>query len=298
MHLDKAKKQMLILMTLLVLLWGLEYIFAKRALEELDPLCLLFYKYIIAAALMLAIRLKREKGPLFQKRDIGLLVACAIFGDILYFYAEYAAMAYMPISLITIVLGFVPVVSVGIDLILYKRKAGKKVVAGIFVCIFGIALIIGVDFDLLFDGRIIGYLLAFSCIFSWNAYNFITASLHERYTTVSLSLNQLLFASAFLLPFAAANSPPLAAFSPDLIVQILYLGALSGTAGFLIMVRSLHILGPTTTAVFSNFLPVSATFCGWLFLGETIAPLQLAGGVIVIAAGYIVIKERGKMTDG
>ena len=36
------------------------------------------------------------------------------------------------------------------------------------------------------------------------------------------------------------------------------------------------------------------TIFGWLILKQTISPLQMLGGVIVITAGYIVIKEKGK----
>jgi drug/metabolite transporter (DMT)-like permease len=41
-------------------------------------------------------------------------------------------------------------------------------------------------------------------------------------------------------------------------------------------------------------MPVTTTFFGWLILKETILPLQMVGGVIVVLAGYIVIKEKDK----
>ena len=63
------------------------------------------------------------------------------------------------------------------------------------------------------------------------------------------------------------------------------------------MVRGLKVLGPTISAMFSNFLPVTATFFGWLFLGESIGVMQFIGGAIVIASSCIVIKEKGKMEE-
>lgn len=293
----KERRITCILMLFVVVAWGLDYVLAKKALDTLDPMCLLFYKYAAAFFLVFVIKCKMERGVWIRKKDILPFVLCAIFGEIAYFYCEYTAMDYIPISLISIIVSFVPVLSVLIERVVYKRKNSAKVVLGICLCIFGVVMIIGVDYRMLLQGKLIGYLLAFACVFSWNAYNFITASLHERYTSVTLTFNQLVCTLLLLLPYVIHRSPPVSTFTPELIWGLLYLGLISSGFGFLIQVKSLHVLGPTTASLFSNFLPVTATFFGWLILGETILPLQMAGGAIVIFAGYVVIKEKGKTED-
>jgi len=285
---------MYFLLCVLVCIWGLDYVVAKDALVLLDPLSLVFFKYIVATIFVLVVRLKTEKGPLFRKKDIWLFVVCAIFGDILYFFCEYTAMDYMPVSLISIVISLVPVISIVTEAIVFKRRTSKKVIIGVFVCIFGIVLIIGVDWHILLEGRLIGYILAFGCVLCWNIFNFVTESLHERYETVTLTLNQLLCTLIMLTPYVLFNLSKLPAFTPTLTGEVVYLGLLSCGIGFLIQVRGLHVLGPTTSVLFANFFPVTATFFGWLFLGETIEPIQIAGGAIVVIAGYFVIKEKGK----
>ena len=49
--------------------------------------------------------------------------------------------------------------------------------------------------------------------------------------------------------------------------------------------------------MFSNFLPVTATFFGWMFLGESIGVAQIAGGVIVVVSSCIVIREKGRLEE-
>ena len=98
-------------------------------------------------------------------------------------------------------------------------------------------------------------------------------------------------------PYAFTHMPDPETLTWGVIGGILYLGMLGTGVGFIIQVRSLHILGPTVSAIFSNFLPVTTTFFGWLFLKEIILPVQMLGGAIVIAAGYIVIKEKGRVED-
>ena len=57
----------------------------------------------------------------------------------------------------------------------------------------------------------------------------------------------------------------------------------------------LQKLGPTTSALYSNFLPVTTTFFGAIFLKESITLLQVIGGIVVVASAFIVIKEKGKL---
>lgn len=292
---QKDRKSSYILMVLLVFIWGYEYVAAKYALQILTPMTLIFFKYLIALFCLFGIKFIKDGKNFIKKRDIPWLIGCALFGELLYFWGEYSAMSYMPVSLITIVLAFVPALSVIIERIVYKNQANLKIYLGIFATIVGIVLVVGSDFSILFQGRILGYLLAFFAVLSWNVYNFLTKHLTEGYTVLTLTVNQIIFALLLSAPFALGNLPALADFTPKVVGGILYLGIASAGIGFLIYVKALGILGPTSTALFSNFLPVTATLCGWIFLGETIGFLQIIGGVIVIGAGCFVLREKGKL---
>jgi drug/metabolite transporter (DMT)-like permease len=219
-------------------------------------------------------KLWKDGTSFFQKRDIPLFIACAIFGELLYFWSEYSAMHYMPVSLITIVLSFVPVVSFLIERVAYGVKANGKI---------------------LLEGRIIGYLLAFFAVLSWNIYNFATKKLAGDYPALTLTVNQLICTVLLSAPIALGNMPPWSDFTPAILGGIMYLGLVSAGIGFLLYVKAIAILGPTPTALFSNFLPVTATFFGWVFLQESIGWVQLLGGVIVIIAGSLVIREKGRL---
>jgi drug/metabolite transporter (DMT)-like permease len=61
-------------------------------------------------------------------------------------------------------------------------------------------------------------------------------------------------------------------------LTVLYGSAI--TSLFVVLPR----LGAVDNAAVMNFEPVAALVLGWLVLGQTIAPLQLLGGAIVIAA--------------
>ena len=283
------------LLTFQVTAWGFDYVVAKQALELLQPLTLLFLKYFVGFIPIFIIKMRLDRKSIVRKKDIPLFILCSLFGEILYYFCEYTAMDYLPISMITIVLAFVPLVSILIDRILYKRRITKSMTVGVVVCILGVALIIGFDVNLILQSRWIGYLLAFGAVFLWNAYNFLTASLHDHYTSITLTFTQLACTACLLLPYAIHTMPSASEFTPGVVGGIVYLGVVNVAAGFLIAVRGLKVVGPTVCALFSNLLPVSSAFFGWILLGESLTWLQILGGIIVVASACVVIREKGKL---
>ena len=285
-----------ILMSCLVILWGFDYVVAKFGMYDLTPTELLFSRVVIGAATLGVVKIICRDRSFIRKRDIPLVAACAVFGEALYFECEFNAMTYLPVSLLTILLAFVPALSVVIERVVYKRRASSKIIIGVLFCIVGIVFVIGADFSILLQGRLLGYLLAFGAVICWNLFNFITAKL-EEYDSINLAFLQLTCAGIILAPMALHSLPPLTQWTGSLWLIVLYMGMINAAAGFVICVYTIKAIGPTPAAVYSDFMPVTTAFFGVVFLHETITPLQIIGGIIVIAAGYVVIREKGKLDE-
>ena len=285
-----------ILMIFLVFIWGFDYVVAKFGMYDLTPTCLLFSRISIGAITLGIVKVIRRDKRFFAKKDIPLVIACALFGEILYFECEFNAMSYLPVSLLTILLAFVPALSVLIERVIFKRKANRKIVIGILGCILGIVFVIGADFSILLEGRLFGYLLAFGAVICWNIFNFITEVL-KKYDSINLAFMQLTCAGLILMPPALHSMPALSTWPTSLWAIVLYMGIVNAALGFVICVFAIKNIGPTPAAVYSDFMPVSTAIFGMIFLHETITPLQIVGGIIVVAAGYIVIREKGKLDE-
>ncbi|MDR0885443.1 MAG: DMT family transporter [Clostridiales Family XIII bacterium] len=296
-NLFKSRKFAYVTMTLLVFAWGYEYVAAKAALETFSSFVLVGLKYIIGCVILVTAKCIIDRRFVFKLRDLPILVTCSIFGELLYFAFEYEAMDYLPVSVITIVLAFVPALSVITELVLFKRKANTLIVGGIIVGIIGVGLVIGADFSSLFSGSAIGYLLIIGAVFSWNIYNFLTDKLGDNYKPLDLTVYQTICTTLLSLPFLLHDLPPLSAFTPEVIWALLYLGIICECLGYIILVNGIDKLGPTPCAIFSNMLPVTSTFFAWLCLGEHIQGLQVIGGIIVIASGVVVIREKQRLSD-
>jgi drug/metabolite transporter (DMT)-like permease len=303
-------------MTVVVFSWGYEYIAAKNVLDAIHPITLVFFKYSIAFVIMFLIKLIWTKliGPAggrtsdmsspdslrvfpIKKKDLPYYFLCAIFGELLYYVGEYGAIGFLPVSLVTILLSFVPVLSIIIEWIIYKRRPGAGVITGITVCIIGVGLVVGGDIGQLLGRGSKGYLLAVMAIVSWNIYNFITAKLTDSYTAFDLTMFQLAASTICSAPYALTHLPDIAAVDGGFVFSIGYLVVCGSVLGFIIYVNAVGSIGVTPTTLFSNMMPVTSTFFGWLFLGEMIRPLQIIGGVVVVAAGSVVIWLKGREQD-
>jgi drug/metabolite transporter (DMT)-like permease len=293
----RSKPVNYILMTALVIIWGYEYVAAKDAMETVQPLTLVCFKYGVALAVLVVYKFASGGRFRVRGRDIGFFTLCAVFGDIMYWVGEYNAMRYIQISLVTIVLAFVPVLSIILEIFIYKVRPTLAVVTGIAVCIAGVVLVVGADMAALMSGQFIGFLLAGLAVVSWNVYNFLTAKLSGDYGPLDVTIYQLIAAVAIALPYALFHLPPVAEVDARFVYDVLYLALPSTCFSFMVYINSVRSLGVTPTALFSNMLPVTSTFFGWLCLGEMIAPLQIIGGVIVVAAGSVVIWLKGKEQD-
>ena len=282
-------------MFVLVFMWGLDYSVAKNALEVFRPLNLMFFKYLGGLIVITAIKVAAERRFTVRKKDIIFFVLCSLTGQVLYYFCEYTAMEYIPVALITIILSFVPIISILIERVFFKTKMSVRIITGLVVCVIGVGLVIGADFKSLFSGRALGYLLAFGAVISWNMYNFITARISRTYTELTMAFDQLLCTVLISLPYAAAVMPPAEEFTPQIILSLVYLGVGSAGTGYIIYVRGVKYLGPTISSLFSNFLPVTSTFFGWLILGQSLGVMQIAGGMIVIVSACYVIIEKSRL---
>jgi drug/metabolite transporter (DMT)-like permease len=287
----KSQRLNYMLMSVLVCLWGLEYIVAKRALEDFDPMTLVFLKYGVAFVSLCSIKLIVDRRIIIKKKHIVPMFICSLFGDVIYYVGEYQALSYISVAVLTIILAFVPLLSVLIEWFFFGRRPSLLTVVGIAVCIFGITLVIGVDVSRL-RGESPGYILGGIAVLAWNVYNFFTERLTGDFSALDLTLYQNVCTVIMLLPYIIANPPALASATPAAIGGALYLGTISCALGFFIYVNAISVLGATPCALFSTFMPVTAALFGWILLKETLTPLQLIGGAVVIASACLVLRQK------
>lgn len=82
-------------------------------------------------------------------------------------------------------------------------------------------------------------------------------------------------------------------FTPTLIIALIIAGAISAISGIFYF-RALELDDSTNLGIFIQLAPVLYLVLGWLFLGETITPIQLISFLIIISAPLLIILTTRK----
>ena len=133
-----------------------------------------------------------------------------------------------------------------------------------------------------------------------SAVTFAWYSIHGEYGMRRYNPRTVLFYAMF---FAAIVwnilHPPLEAFfHPYRMIEwgwILYIGIMGTLVPFGLYLQAVNLIRSTRASITATLEPITAGIVSWIFIGETMAPLQVAGGVLVIAS--IILLQLKQETD-
>lgn len=127
-------------MFLVVTFWGLDYSVAKNALELFKPLNLMFFKYTGGLVMITAIKLAVDRKFTIRKKDIPFFILCSLTGQVLYYFCEYTAMDYIPVS--AMFNNFLPVTSTFFGWLLLGQNISPLQIAGGIIVVIASCVVI------------------------------------------------------------------------------------------------------------------------------------------------------------
>lgn len=141
---------------------------------------------------------------------------------------------------------------------------------------------------------VLGYLLALFAVIGWGASTVFGKKLSlQNFTESEIMAGRFIFGFVFLALYGlAADSWPSSDLGYDVYLKILMMVLLSGLLGMYLYYRGLHRLSAHMTSIAELFFPLSAIAVNWIFLGKTLQPIQMAGGLILIGASILLQRSR------
>ncbi len=141
---------------------------------------------------------------------------------------------------------------------------------------------------------VIGYGLALFAVVGWGASTVFGKQLSlNDFTESEIMAGRFIFGFIFLALYATTSQAwPTTDLSYDVYLKILIMVFLSGLLGMYFYYRGLRQLPAHTTAIAELFFPLSAVAVNWILLGQTLKPMQIAGGVVLIGASTLIQKAK------
>ena len=283
-----------------VLLWGMSFVSSKAVLNTgFPPLTMALARFGVASLALGILRLWLEPGSRFGRDERLLLAASGLFGVTIYFFFETRGIELTSASNASLIIATIPVFTVAAEYLFFRTPIRWIQGAGIALSIVGVYLLVGRG-----EGRtpreIEGNLSMLGACLSWVAYVALSRRLHagtaqKRPAARNLSLTawQNLIGAAFMLPLALTERAGWVLAGPTVWLNILYLGLFCSALGYFLYQYALARLGAVAVVAYVNLIPVVSAAGGLLLLGETLAPVQMAGGLVVIA-GVFLVNQPGR----
>ena len=228
-----------------------------------------------------------------RRADLPLLAVFGLLGVLAVQLVYYEAIQRIPIGVALVIEYTAPLLILG-----YWRVRGRHVGLGLWVAgvltVAGCYFVVGAYDAQLREVNTVGALLAAVDALILAAYFLIAERLVTRYSSCALLCVGF---GAAALAWSIARPPwtlDWSRLNSELGLYVLGVVVVATVVPYLFSVGAVRLIPAARVGLASTAEPVIAAVAAWLLIGESLEPLQVAGGVIVIAG--IVVAQRTRLS--
>lgn len=280
-----------LLLTATTLAWAGNTVLAKGVVHLLPPVTLAFWRWLVAAILLLPLAWPyvRKDWPVIRKSWLPLL------GISLAGVTCYNTFLYIGVQTTTavnsgLILAAGPAVIVVLSRIILKHSIRRIQLSGLILSFAGAALIIA-------NGRletvtklvfVKGDLWVMGSVFAGAMFS-VLLHFRPKIHPMSFVLTTFLVGLLFLLPlylWEVFNSPPVAV-NVEVVSSIAYVAIAPSIIAFFCWNRGIELVGPNRAGLFLYLTPLFVSIMACLFLGEVLYWFHFAGMFLIFAGVFL-----------
>ncbi|MCG8510402.1 MAG: DMT family transporter [Rhodospirillales bacterium] len=280
-----------------VLLWGTSWLAIKYQLGIVAPEVSVLYRFVLAAAIMMAFCLVTRRSMRFTPRQhlfMALQGGCLFSTNYVF---VYLATQYLTSGLVAVAFCTVTIMTIVFGALFFGFPIRPRVALGSVVGLGGIALVFWPefgDFDLSRGGPL-GLLLAVTGTAS-AAMGMLLSARNQRSGMPVMQNNafSMVYGMTLLTLYCSLKGLPFNFdFSPAYVGSLLYLGLFSTVIAFWCYLTLVGRIGPDKAAYASVMFPIVALALSTLVEGF-VWTAPAAAGVVLVLAGNVLILAAPK----
>jgi len=267
--------------------WGIGPILNKSM--SVSSSTIVFYRILIGAPIMVVMaylnggRITKE---LLRKSSIpGLLFGASMI-------AGFAAFQHTSIANSTLVTTLQPVLIMFVAPKMFGEKLTARKIFYSVTAMIGV-LIVVLAAASTSGAHISGDLLAVLNVVIWTAY-FVMAKVrrHDGVHSWAFLATVFMWAAVVALPFGLVTSNDLTAMTTKDWVLIVTMALIPGVVGHGMMTWSQSHLDVSLASLLGLLSPVISAVLAWLILHQTLTPMQLVGGLVVLVSMGLLLRVQ------
>ena len=280
-----------LLLTLANLFWAGNWIVSRALRDELPPVALSFWRWVVALLCLLPLSLPhvRRDWPQLRAAWPWLLLFGAL-GTGGYNVLVYGGLQYTTAINGTLLNSFIPIMIVLISWLLLGKRLHGREVTGIVVSFIGVVGIVAHgDLQRLRElGLNVGDLWILASVLAWSAYTLLLSrrpQVHALAFLTAISVTGLIFLFPFYLWEMAQGRHVIP--TPAAIAGVVYTGVFPAFLGYILWNRGVAEVGPARAGLFMHLVPAFGILLSMIFLDETPAPYHAVGIALIFAGIWL-----------
>jgi len=297
------------LLVLLTLIWGTNFSIVKHAFTEVEPAAFNALRLGLASLTFLGVlaavqryapadgrsgwwSVLRTSAPMTRGDWIGL-AALGLIGHFCYQLGFVGGLARTSVANSSLILGATPVTVALASGALGEDPVRRHHWIGVALSLVGLYLVVGRGAGVDREG-LVGDGLTAMAVLCWTAYTIGGRRLMTRHSPLAVTALSMAFGAVpytiYALP--AIERTDWGAVGWTTWLALIYSAMFALCVSYMIWYVAVRQIGSARTSLYSNVIPLVAMATAWLFLGEPIGWLKIAGAAAVLSGVAIARLER------
>jgi drug/metabolite transporter (DMT)-like permease len=258
--------------------------------SETGPVATAFWRVFLALPLLWAWATATQGRKLAtQAREHRVMLFAAGF-----FFAGDLAVWHWSILLTsvantTLLANLAPIFVTAVTWFVFRETPQRRFLAGLAAAISGTLLLIGASFGQ-GGSALLGDALGVVTAMFYAAYQLSVSRLRAQVPTASVMAWSSMVMAVLLLPIAWVSGERILPLTDSGWLKLIGIALFAQVVGQSLIAWAMAHLTATFSSVGLLLQPVMATLFAWILLGETVGPLQFAGGALVLT-GIMLAKQ-------
>ena len=272
--------------------WGGAYPFTKHLVTEISPVTIVTIRALVGTLFLIPLTGSGLKAADFKFRNIWKVFFMSVLGVSAQQYFQAYALSYTSANHAGWLIASVPILVAAAMVALGDRIGVPRIVA--FLLGFIGTLLVVFSKARSGGGMALpatrGDLVFLCTCVAWAGYVVMTKKWLTFWKQTKVTTVTMLVAAATMLPIwlLSGKTGEIAAITPKGWLCLGYLCFLSSALAYLFWNNSVEGLGAARTSYFIYIEPFSTLVSAYIMLGEPVAPVAFAGGLLIMAGVYFV----------
>lgn len=280
-------------------LWGAATVLNKALLTSISPVTLLVLQ-LAPSALVLWIMVFITNARAARPSLLLPLILLGILNPGISYTLSLMGLAWISASVSTLLWAAEPLMILGLAAIFLREPVTLRLLAVVLVGAFGVILVadvIGVIGSA--SGDIVGIVLLLGAVLCCAFYTVFSRKIGEQvdpvYTVAVQQTAGLAWALALLFAGTSFGSPgDISAIPLDLFTAAMVSGLLYYAAAYWLYITALRTVPAAVAGSYFNVIPIFGVGLAFVFLGETLSPMQWAGAVAILISVFELVRLTGR----